>query len=41
MFYFALLQIFMKQQLFDIQSCQPGKLYFPYYDYDYLLVNKN
>jgi hypothetical protein len=27
-------------KLFDIQSCQPDRLHFPCYDYDYLLVNK-
>jgi hypothetical protein len=26
--------------MLDIQSYQPDRLYFPYYDYDYLLVNK-
>jgi hypothetical protein len=24
----------------DFYGCQPDKLYFPYYDCDYLLVNK-
>jgi hypothetical protein len=27
-------------KLFDIRSCQSDRLYFSYYDYDYLLVNK-
>jgi hypothetical protein len=31
-----------KVKLFDIQSCQPDRFYFPCYDYDeYFLVNKN
>jgi hypothetical protein len=30
----------MKLQ-FLTHSCQPNRLYFPYYDYDYLLVNKH
>jgi hypothetical protein len=28
------------KRLFNIQSCQPARLYFPYYEYDYLVVNK-
>jgi hypothetical protein len=25
-------------KVFDIQNCQPDKLYFPYYDYDYAVL---
>jgi hypothetical protein len=42
-FYFAIFVDFYEitnVKLFDIQSCQPDRLYFPQYDYDYLLVNK-
>jgi hypothetical protein len=38
---FAEIYEMTKVKLFDIYSCQPDRLYFPCYDYDYLLVDIN